>query len=253
MISVCLASYNGEKYIKEQIESILQQLSVNDELIVSDDGSTDHTLSIIAEIGDPRIKIYFHKSEVNDLGCYSRSHYLVTRNFECALSVALGDYIFLADQDDVWESDKVSVTLAALQKYELVMSNYSIIDGGGKVICASHYRKNPISYTLVGNLIRMPFHGCCMAFTKDLLKEVLPFPKKLVMHDNWIGLCAQMRHYDIGYISKPLIKYRRHQLNVSPSFKKSKNPLWFKLWYRAVLLVQAVRRVCHCGRNCSFE
>ena len=89
MISVCLASYNGEKYIKEQIESILQQLSVNDELIVSDDGSTDHTLSIIAEIGDPRIKIYFHKSEVNDLGCYSRSHYLVTRNFECALSVAL--------------------------------------------------------------------------------------------------------------------------------------------------------------------
>lgn len=94
MISVCLASYNGEKYIKEQIESILQQLSVNDELIVSDDGSTDHTLSIIAEIGDPRIKIYFHKSEVNDLGCYSRSHYLVTRNFECALSVALGDYIF---------------------------------------------------------------------------------------------------------------------------------------------------------------
>ena len=94
MISVCLASYNGEKYIKEQIESILQQLSVNDELIVSDDGSTDHTLSIIAEIGDPRIKIYFHKSEVNDLGCYSRSHYLVTRNFECALSVSAGDQLF---------------------------------------------------------------------------------------------------------------------------------------------------------------
>lgn len=89
----------------------------------------------------------------------------------------------------------------------------------------------------------MPFHGCCMAFRKELLDEVMPFPKDLIMHDNWIGLFASLRKYKIGYIETPLIKYRRHQNNVSPSLKQNTNPLWFKIQYRIVMLSQLFKRL----------
>ena len=192
MISVCLASYNGEKYIKEQISSILMQLSDDDELIISDDGSTDLTLSIINAFDDKRVKI-FYNGQYADRHKFSRSHYKVTSNFENALQHVSGDYIFLADQDDVWFSCKISVVISALQDNKLVMSNYSIIDGDGILVEDSHYIKNPIYNSFIKNIIYMPFHGCCMAFRKELLDEVMPFPKDLIMHDNWIGLFASLR------------------------------------------------------------
>lgn len=242
MISVCLASYNGEKYIEEQIRSIISQLSQEDELIISDDGSTDKTLAIIDKINDNRIKVHSHSPININVGHHSLSHYKVTYNFENALSLATGDYIFLADQDDIWEPDKVEVTISALQNYILVMSNYSIIDGNGEELQNSFYTTNPIHHNFIHNLIKTPFHGCCMAFRKEFLAEILPFPSEMVMHDNWIGLYANWKNYKIGYIEKPLIKYRRHQFNVSPSARESTNPLWFKLWYRTILAYQIIRR-----------
>lgn len=93
MISVCLASYNGEKYIKEQISSILVQLSDNDELIISDDGSTDNTIAIVYAFNDRRIRIY-DNHQVCNKHKYSQSHYNVTSNFENALQYVSGDYVF---------------------------------------------------------------------------------------------------------------------------------------------------------------
>lgn len=237
MISVCLASYNGEKYIKEQVMSILNQLSLDDELIISDDGSTDNTLNILHSIDDTRLKIIsntlfpsYHK--------YSNFHYKVTRNFENALLAASGDYIFLSDQDDIWVPDKVSITLKYLKDYKLVVSNHSVIDSVGNLIQVSYCLKNPISPNFWRNVIRMPFYGCCMAFRRELLQEILPFPKELIMHDNWIGLYASWKKYDIYYIEKPLIKYRRHHSNVSPASQQNANPLWFKIWYRVVIVIK---------------
>lgn len=239
MISVCLASYNGERYIREQIVSILNQLSSDDELIISDDGSTDNTLLIINEFNDSRIKLYANTVHA-DVKSHSKSHYRVTKNFENALGHVLGDYIFLADQDDVWEADKVDITISALQHCSLVMSNYSVIDGDGISVQNFYYRINPIHHCFFRNLIDMPFHGCCMAFRKEILSVVLPFPRNLVMHDNWIGISAAFRGFDIEFIEKPLIKYRRHQFNVSPSSKGSTNPIWFKIWYRIVFAMQII-------------
>ena len=96
MISVCIATYNGERFIREQIDSILRQLSSDDEIIVSDDGSTDDTISIINSIDDKRIRI------IEGPRKHSPTH-----NFECAMKEAKGYYIFLADQDDVWKPNKV--------------------------------------------------------------------------------------------------------------------------------------------------
>lgn len=240
MITVCLASYNGSKYIKEQVSSILNQLSPNDELIISDDGSIDDTIFILKNFNDSRIKIYKNNKKNTVHNKYSPSHYKVTSNFENALNYASGDYIFLADQDDIWYENKVSMTIEALQKYSLVVSNFSIINENDIIIKSINYNSCPISKSFIVNLINMPFYGCCMAFRKDILKYILPFPNNLIMHDNWIGLNVNLRYREIGYIDTPLIKYRRHNNNVSPTSYKNKNPFWFKVWYRLILCLQVI-------------
>lgn len=240
-ISVCLASYNGGKYISQQVLSILEQLSPEDELIVSDDHSIDNTIKILSEIQDERLKVYQNVLTV-ERHKYSNSHYRVTKNFENALSHATGDYIFLSDQDDIWKPNKVKLTVAALQFYELVISNYSIIDENGKVVQEKIYSKIPVYQSWLLNLIKMSFHGCCMAFRKELLDYVMPFPKSLIAHDNWIGMCSCLKKNKIGYIDCPLIQYRRHHYNVSPTKQNNLNPLWFKLWYRMVLFFQLMRK-----------
>ena len=111
MISVCMATYNGEKYIELQLRSILPQLSEDDEVIVSDDASTDQTLDVVRRLNDNRIKIVHHETDHG-----------YTRNFENALKYAKGDYIFLSDQDDEWLPEKVQVTLQALPAVTLLKS-----------------------------------------------------------------------------------------------------------------------------------
>lgn len=242
MISVCMASYNGSKYIREQVKSILEQLSVDDELIISDDHSTDNTIDILNEIGDSRVKVISNNLKVSRANTHSVGHYRVTRNFENSIRHAKGDYIVLADQDDVWLPKKIVQMISSLQSAQVVMSNYSVINGEGEVLLEKFYKKNPISRSFIVNLIKMPFHGCCMAFRREILEHILPFPDNLIMHDNWIGLYANWQGYKINYIKIPLIKYRRHQLNVSPSANKNKNPLWFKVFYRLQFLVCILKR-----------
>lgn len=239
MISVCMASYNGAKYIREQLESILCQLSKNDEVIISDNESTDDTLEIVRAIDDIRIKIYtFPKT--NKKHRHSSAHYIVTANFENALSMAKGDYIFLADQDDIWAADKVKKTMPYIEKGCFVMSNYSYIDSNDKVIMPLVYKHSPIGKSMIYNLVRQPFHGCCLAFPKSLLHRALPFPKNLIMHDNWLGLLAQKNDYPIVFLNEPLTLYRRHDNNVSPM--RSRNSLIFKIAYRLKILYQLLKR-----------
>ena len=120
MISVCMATYNGGKYIKEQLDSILPQLGKEDELVISDDGSKDNTYSIIQSYGDERIKLFYNHGKHGFVG-----------NFENALKQCKGDYIFLSDQDDIWKVNKVSVVMEKLKDYSLVIHDAEIVDGEG--------------------------------------------------------------------------------------------------------------------------
>ena len=231
MISVCMATYNGSRYIKEQLDSILVQLGPDDEVIISDDSSTDETLSIIASYADQRIKLlpnqHFHSPIFN---------------FENALKHANGDYIFLSDQDDVWESNKVEVMMHALQQSCLVVSDCSIVDANMNVIRDSFCYNKHRSSGIIPNIIRNNFLGCCMAFHKELLKHALPFPKKVVMHDIWLGICASA-FYSVRFIPDKLIKYRRHGTNASAASETSKLKLSYRVFYR-LQLFQAL-----CGRT----
>ena len=232
-----MATYNGERYIREQVESILSQLHSEDEVIISDDNSTDNTLNIIRSINDSRVKILSHQP-IKSNRRYSNSHYIVTSNFENAIKYSSGDYIFLADQDDVWLPGKVDACLQALYECTLVVTNMQIIDKEGNVVAEKHFPKSPIK-SFIQSLLSPPFYGCCMAFKKELAEFALPFPKNLIMHDAWLGDLALLIG-KVCYIDQPYIQYRRHNNNVSP--KHSKNPLFFKLWYRLVLSFQIIRR-----------
>ena len=236
MISVCIATYNGAKYIKQQLESILSQIGNNDEIIISDDESVDKTVEIIKSINDSRIKILIHKKENSEiLKMKSGSFMAVSQNFENALNNAKGDVIFLSDQDDYWLPNKVNTCLSALEENDIVMSNYSIAGENLDVKIESFYAHSPISKYLLVNIARSSFLGCCMAFRKCVLDYVLPFPKNLIGHDFWIG-CLGVRNFRFLFIQAPLLLYRRTDSNVSTASAKSKNSLIYKIYYRLVFL-----------------
>jgi glycosyltransferase involved in cell wall biosynthesis len=240
MVSVCIATYNGGKYIKKQLENILPQLSNKDEIIISDDGSEDNTLSIVKSFNDDRIKILNHQRKL--INHHSASHIYVSANFEHAISHAQGDYIFLADQDDIWVENRVKKMTYKLQKYMLVICNFSVIDGNDHIIIPKGYRSNPISKYFLKNILHPRVMGCCIAFKKDVLNWILPFPEKLVLHDEWIGIIARKKGMTF-YLNETLLLYRRHNNNVSPSREKNKNSLFYKFQYRMVLLMQIRKRL----------
>ena len=116
-ISVCIATYNGEKYIRDQLESILSQLDFCDEIVVSDDHSSDKTIAIIKSFNDDRIRVIYNSGQKG-----------YTSNFENALKHAKGEYIFLSDQDDIWLKGKVDKCMEYLQDYDFVVSDAVIVN-----------------------------------------------------------------------------------------------------------------------------
>ena len=220
MISVCMATYNGQKYLKEQIDSIICQLSESDELVISDDHSTDNTQQIIKSYGDNRIKLYINELEKG-----------VTHNFENAFLKSKGDIIFLADQDDVWLPNKIKELKDFLIEggYDVVTGNCALTDSNLNIIKEAYYTdESPINRGAWGNFKKDLWLGSCMAFRREILKEVLPIPSRMPAHDLWIAIYAQI-HYKCGYYPKVLQLYRRHGNTVSFAGEKSTTSLYFKI------------------------
>lgn len=227
MISVCMATYNGESFIKEQINSILPQLDSNDELLISDDGSTDQTISLINSYKDDRIKIINGPQKG------------LIKNFESAIKKSRGEIIFLADQDDVWMPDKVNKMSSHLKNYDLVVSDCRVTDNNLNQIHESFFVLRGSRSGLTKNLIKNSYLGCCIAFRRNLLKKALPFPENIPMHDWWLGLVAEA-YYNSCFIKEPLLLYRRHGNNNSPTSEKSKTGIMQMIHWRITLLVNIV-------------
>ena len=230
-VTVCMAVYNGQKYLNEQINSILIQLREYDELIISDDGSKDMTSSILESYAksDNRIKVIIGPCQG------------VVKNFENALYCATGDYIFLCDQDDVWNRDKISLCLTFLAEYDLILTNCSVVDRNLNVIHKSFFSVNQLKQGFFGNIHHNSYIGCCMAFNRKVLELSLPFPKNLPMHDWWIGLISNL-FGKVKYYDNPLILYRRHESNVSDTGMVSKYRWYKKIYFRFNLLTNLLFR-----------
>ena len=205
MISVCMATYNGAEFVLEQINSILIQLGENDELIISDDGSSDDTKAIITSVNDHRIKLMENK--------YKHGY---TANFYNALKYAKGEYIFLSDQDDIWLPNKVEMVLKHLREVDFVHTNAKIVDVNLNTICESRNAKYGVKSGYINNLVRSRYLGCCMAFNRSVLKSLFPVPiyDNSYPHDLWIALISE-KYFRTRLIEDCLVLYRRHEGNVS--------------------------------------
>lgn len=219
-ISVCMATYNGALFLREQLESIVGQLRSGDELLVSDDGSSDNTLTVLS-LFDSHLQLV----GVSRLGG-------AVANFERVLSYARNDFIVLADQDDVWLPGKLDFIRDILKRKEMVVTNALIVDGHLKPTGKTLFDQVPQSTRLWKNIAgRSSFVGCCMAFRRTLLNIALPFPPMTPWHDWLIGLIACTRSSGIS-VSTPYSLYRRHDSNASHTGGHSNNSRVFQLLLR---------------------
>ena len=231
MISVCITTFNGEKHIKDQLDSILCQLSDDDEVIVSDDGSTDGTLSILRDYNDDRLRIIKNTRKQGVIG-----------NVENALEQVKGDYIFLSDQDDIWLPHKVEITLNALVHSHLVISDCYVTDENLNILHDSFFRVNKSHTNKWLALLRNPYLGCCMSFRRSVLNIALPFPDNIPMHDIWIGNIAAF-NFNLSFLSDKLIYYRRHNNNASTTSEPSNLSILEKMKNRYNTVSYLIKRL----------
>lgn len=220
-VDILLATYNGEQYLVEQIESILNQTYKDFRLLISDDCSTDNTKQIIKEYEkkDKRIKVFFQDKNVG-----------VVQNFEFLMKKVENDFFMFSDQDDIWKENKIEVTLNKIQltNANLVYSDLEVVDSDLNITFESYWKLKGIyhkikKYNNFESLYLNNFvTGCTIIARKDLIKKALPLPKtsKYVLHDYWISLIAS-QDGNIEYVEESLIKYRQHKNNKVGSKKKS--------------------------------
>lgn len=237
-----MTSFNGEKFIREQVLSILNQLSDDDELIISDDGSTDTTLEIINAFNDARIRLFHHKPNVAHFGKVLGGYRVVAENCANALQFVRGNIVLLADQDDLWDDGRVSKMCQALSAHDLVMCNYMLINDKDELISPTPiYRRSPISSSFIYNIFKSRFMLCCTAFKAELLNYILPVPNNLMSMDQWIGGLATLKG-KVVFLPDVYHLYRRHGNNVSFTSEKSKNPLYVKIFFRFSMLFNILLR-----------
>lgn len=208
-ISVCVATCNGRRFVSEQIDSVLKQISSDDEVIVVDDASEDGTQDIITSKNDPRIRIIEHSTRQG-----------VVKTFEHAVRAASGDIVFLCDQDDLWAPNKVSRMMEAFAsdpEVMIVTSKIRTIDENGNAIVDDVYsHAKPFTPSIIANLLSNRFQGAAMAFRTTLIPRLLPFPRGFhLLHDAWIGTRNTITGGKTLHLDEELLFYRRHSQNAS--------------------------------------
>lgn len=210
--SVAMAVYNGEKYIEEQVNTVLKSLNACDELVISCDPSTDRTNDIVNQLAqmDNRVTVINNNSEHG-----------VVPNFCNAISHCRGKYIFLCDQDDIWRQDKVAKVLKCFSDDEawLVIHDARVVDGKGLDTGKTLFALSKISTNPTRNFYKGTYWGCCMAFRSELTPIILPINSKL-RHDLWIGILTGYLKRKIVLIDDTLIDHRIHGDNVTTGHRR---------------------------------
>ena len=202
--SVAVLTYNSERYLPEQLDSILSNISEEDEVVISDDGSTDSTLEIIQGYmtRDQRIRLVHN----------AQSHG-VNGNYANAYANCRGEIIFHSDDDNVWLPGKVETVLryyAENPKAFMVMHDAIIVDADLKQLHPSFYQWRNSKPGVLHNVIRLSYGGSMISFRRELLKRLLPMPKEMpVFFDAWVGFMAD-KHFESLFIPEKLSLWRRH-------------------------------------------
>lgn len=233
--SVCMATYNGARYIGEQLESILRQLGPDDELVIVDDASTDATVAQIRVIDDQRIRLV--QADANQG---------YVKSFEQAALASRGSVILLSDQDDVWVEGRLGAMLEALQSASVVASNFDVLGGGPRPRIPS--LREADSTRAVANLWGIlvgyrAYYGCGMAFRREVLPRFAPIPPYLrESHDLWLAILGNtlgsMRHLEQATLLR-----RIHDANATPRGWRSARKIFAARIVLLRLMVEAQKRV----------
>lgn len=228
-VSVALAYYDGAEYIEEQLTSILEQLGEQDEIILSVDRAFDGSMDLLKSLEEKDRRIFITNGPSKG----------VVKNFEHAIRMCSGDLIFLSDQDDVWLPGKVEKVRAAFRDEEVmaVLHDAKIVDEHLNEIEPSFFKIRGSATGFFKNLWRNSYVGCCMAFRKEMVEKILPFPEEIYMHDYWIGATAEVLG-KVELIKEPLILYRRHSANVT---EMKHGSLFFMLQKRWNMLITLLK------------
>ena len=211
-----MATYNGAQYLQTQIASILKQLDDCDQLIIVDDQSTDNTIDIIRNFKDSRIQLMINPYNMGAALTFNR-----------ALHEAEGDLIFLSDQDDLWHDDKVStlVDMFSTKDLDLIIHD-ALVLRDGMLVHASLFKMVNSAPGVIKNTISNTFTGCCMAFKREIFREILPISSHIgIFHDAWIGVLAEFFGYKIAFLHKPLMDFNRHEQNASTMKRRKIIPI----------------------------
>jgi len=202
LVSIAMCTYNGERFLKEQLDSLVYQDYSNLEIVIADDCSKDQTPQILQEYSSrfPFIRLYFNKKNLGYI-----------KNFENAIQLCKGELIALSDQDDIWAKDKISKMVSHMGEHVLLYHDSEFINDKGESL---NKKMSDILNMYAGNSFK-PFlffnsvsgHACL--FRKELIKISLPFPKE-IFHDRWLTYAA-VNLGTIGYLDLPLVKYRQHE------------------------------------------
>jgi len=218
LVSVAMATYNGEAHIEQQLASILAQDYPNLEIIICDDHSRDGTISILKKFANiPNLILHLNNKNLGYI-----------RNFEKAIALCSGEFIVLCDQDDIWVGNKISrlVSLALEREAYLVYSDAEVIDAKGDILEPSLRDAYNINY--VGDNYKAFYFfncvtGCTSLIRRELLDYCMPFPEGIIVHDWWLAFVAA-RFGKIAFTKEKLTRYRIHDNNEiginAISFKK---------------------------------
>ncbi|PZR19819.1 MAG: hypothetical protein DI539_12690 [Flavobacterium psychrophilum] len=213
-ISVALATYNGGKYIYDQLISIINQTLPPTEIIIADDCSKDNTIQIIQDIqkDHPFIKLFINDKNKGPI-----------KTFEVAISKCNSDYVALCDQDDIWELDKLEISLKELKSIEdvnkpsMVFTDLKMMDSKGNLTGQTFWETqglNPEKMDFYRTLFLNSVTGCAAVFNKKMKDELAEIPVGVEMHDYWMALIA----LGVGKLKPlyvPTVKYRSHENSVT--------------------------------------
>lgn len=238
-VSVCMATFNGSRYVEEQLQSILDQLDENDEIIVVDDASTDDTRDVVQALGDPRVELHAHP---------------VTRGyaaaFESGLQRATGAHVVLSDQDDVWPAGRLAAMQGALEHASVVAGNVGVL-GSGTPLAGPWGQPNwrlPEDPTrrlriLAGlAMSNVPYFGSAMALRADFLPIVLPYPAAArELPDAWIAINGLLRG-SVAHLKEDVVLRRIHGGNASGTVRSPLAVLRGRLLFLGMLREAVQRR-----------
>lgn len=239
-ISVCMAAYNGAKYIKEQIGSILSQLCNGDELIIVDDCSTDETCEFIRSYENKKIHLYQNDRNIGHC-----------KSFEKAISLSCNEYIFLADQDDIWVENRVTMMLEPMQKTGCKVVNGIAVNFSEDISTVDRLMI-PKIYPTCGYILELLKSlsgyrvscclGCAMAFHSSLKEILLPFPSTVTQHDIYLANLGNL--LDTYYFLPKIVLFHRiHDKNVSTRKRRALGVIAVERLKRLLSLLVLIFRI----------